>query len=347
MSLPTTTREYRLPEYKGPSSLVLKEANVAPPKSHEVLVKIKAVSLQYRDLIVSKGQYPLGVKENVVPGSDCAGEIIAVGDSVTAWKKGDRVMPNFSIDHLFGLAPTPESKATGLGAPIDGVLTEYRVFPAYSLIRVPPNLSYEEASCLPCAGLTAYNALFGPSPLRAGDSVLVQGTGGVSVFGLQIARAAGATVIATSSSDDKLVKAKQLGATHVINYKKVPNWEDEVLRITNGEGVDYVVEVGGVGTLPKSVKAVKMGGVVSLIGFVTSSGDVSSLPINVITKAFMLRGILIGSVEQFQQFVRLVEANDLHPVINKVFDFEHAREAYEYLKSQQHVGKVVIKVAKD
>ncbi|KAI0772441.1 NAD-P-binding protein [Trametes elegans] len=346
MSIPQTTREYRLPKVDGFHNLTLTEAPIPKLKATEVLVKIHAVSLQYRDLIVAKGQYPLGQKENPVPGSDGAGEIVALGAEVSGWKVGDRVCSNFATDHIFGDV-TAESKATGLGAPIDGVLTEYKALPAHALVRIPEHLSYEEASTLPCAALTAYNALLGPNPLKGGDTVLVQGTGGVSIFALQIAVASGATVIATSSSDRKLEIAKKLGAAHTINYKTTPDWDQEVLKITNGKGVDHIVEVGGPATIIKSVNAVRYGGTVSVIGFVAGQADVSQLPVLVLSKAAILRGILIGSRAQFEDMNRLISAVKLRPVIDKVFAFEDARKAYEYQESQQHVGKVVIKVSKD
>ncbi|KAI0350994.1 NAD-P-binding protein [Trametes cingulata] len=346
-SIPQKTREYHLPKVDGFHNLTLIEAPIPELKSTEVLVKVHAVSLQYRDLTVAWGTYPLGeLKKNLVPCSDMAGEIIALGDEVKGWSIGDRVCSNFATDHIFG-DPTEENKATGLGAPIDGVLTEYKVLPAHTLVSIPEHLSYEEASTLPCAAVTAYNALLGPTPLKGGDTVLVQGTGGVSIFGLQLAVASGATVIATSSSDEKLKIAKELGAAHTINYKTTPNWDEEVLKITKGRGVDYVIEVGGSGTIMKSVNCVRYGGTVSLIGFVTGRGDVSELPVKVIDKAINMRGILIGSRQLFENMNRLISARKLRPVIDKVFKFEEARSAYEYQASQKHVGKVVIKVSTD
>lgn len=346
MVIPTTTREYRLPKYDGYHNLTLKEVSLPQPRANDVLVKIVAVSLQFRDLMVSKGTYPLGNKENVVPCSDMAGEIIAVGADVEGFKVGDRVCANFALDHVYGDV-NEKIKWTGLGAPIDGVLTEYRNFPAYSLVHISSHLSYVEASTLPCAALTAYNALNGPTPLKAGDAVLVQGTGGVSVFALQFAKASGATVIATSSSDAKLTIAKELGADHLINYRQTPEWEKEVLRITEGRGVDHVVEVGGQGTLMKSLDCVRYAGWVHMIGFLAGSTDTSDAPLVALGKAAMIRGILIGSRDQFESMNRLIIANKLKPIVDKVFSFEDAKEAYAYLDSQKHVGKVVIKVSKD
>ncbi|EPS95802.1 NAD-binding protein [Fomitopsis schrenkii] len=346
MSIPTTTREYRLPKSDGFHNLTLKEASIPAPKSTEVLVKVHAVSLQYRDLAVAKGQYPLGQKENVVPGSDMAGEVLAVGDDVKGWAVGDKVCANFSVDHIYG-DPTNETKVSGLGAPIDGVLTEYKILPAHSLVKIPDGWSYIEASTLPCAAVTAYNALLGQSPVKGGDTVLVLGTGGVSIFGLQIAVASGATVIATSSSDRKLEIAKKFGAKHLINYKTTPDWEKEVLRITGGRGVDHVVEVGGAGTILKSITSTRYGGVVSVIGFVAGAADLSILPGLILGKGAIVRGILIGSRTQFEALVRLINATGFKPVVDKVFSFEETRAAYEYLESQQHVGKVCVQVAKN
>ncbi|KAH9941008.1 NAD(P)-binding protein [Amylocystis lapponica] len=346
MAIPTTTREYRLPKADGFKSLVIQNASVRPPKSSEVLLKVHAVSLQYRDLMVAKNQYPLGQKENPVVCSDMAGEIVALGDDVKGWSIGDRVSPNFALDHLYGPA-THALMRSALGAATDGVLTEYKLVPAHSLVRAPAHLSYEEAATLPCAALTAYNALFGPVPLKGGDTVLVQGTGGVSVFALQFAAASGATVIATSSSDAKLSIAAKLGATHLINYKKTPNWDEEVLRITNGRGVDHVVEVGGMGTLAKSVAAVGCGGWIHVVGFVAGHGDVSNVPLGLLGKSAHLRGILVGPVVLFEQMNRLIAAQAIRPVVDRVFAFEDAVAAYEHLESQKHVGKVVIKVSKD
>ncbi|EJF55364.1 NAD(P)-binding protein [Dichomitus squalens LYAD-421 SS1] len=308
---------------------------------------IHARDIRYRDIVVAKGTYPLPVKKNPVPGSDVAGEILAVGEEVKGWKVGERVSVNFSLDHIFGDA-NDETIASTLGAPIDGVLTEYKIFPAHALVRIPDFLSYEEASTLPCAAVTAYNGLFGGKPtLKGGDTVLIQGTGGVSIFGLQNAVASGATVIVTSSSDRKLEAAKKLGAKYLINYKTTPNWEEEVLKITNGRGVDHVLEVGSPGTVVKSAKAVRFGGNVALIGFVAGLADTNQLPLLVHGKGSNLHGVIIGSRQQFEDLIRLIEAVKLKPVVDKVFDFEHVREAYEYLESQQHVGKIVIKVSKD
>ncbi|KDR84023.1 hypothetical protein GALMADRAFT_111170 [Galerina marginata CBS 339.88] len=346
MSVPTTTQQYSFPQLGSYKNLELREVPLAKPKAGKVLVKIHAVSLQFRDLMVASGTYPLEFTGNLVPCSDMAGELIAVGEDVKGWKVTDRVCANFATDHIYGPA-TPATAATALGAAIDGVLTQYKTFPAHSLVAIPEHLSYEEASTLPCAALTAYNALHGPVPIKAGDFVLVLGTGGVSIFALQFAVAAGATVIATSSSDEKLKLAAKLGAKHVINYKTTPDWDEEVKKITKGAGVEHVIEVGG-GTLMKSINSVRMGlGHVHIIGHVSTEKGDPSVVFPLIGKAATLRGILIGSVAQFVDMNRLISANPdvTRPVVSKVFSFDKALDAYAYLESQKHVGKVVIKVA--
>ncbi|KAJ7088791.1 NAD(P)-binding protein [Mycena belliarum] len=275
-----------------------------------------------------------------------AGEVIAVGDEVKDWKKGDRVCANFFLHKLQDKMTAAIAKAA-LGGAVDGVLTEYRTFPAHSLVAIPDHLSYEEASTLPCAALTAYNALLsGSDPLKGGDTVLVQGTGGVSIFALQFAVASGATAIVTSSSDEKLKVATKLGAKHVINYKTTPEWDKEVLKVTNGLGVDHIIEVGGNSTLKRSMSALRIGGSINIVGFVGEAAppvDIISLSVH---KFPQHRGIYVGSVAQFRDMNKLLIANPetTRPVIDKVFAFEEAKAAFGHLQSQAHVGKVVIKL---
>ncbi|EAU87971.1 alcohol dehydrogenase superfamily protein [Coprinopsis cinerea okayama7 len=349
MSVPQKAIQYVLPKVGDYRNLKQQEVDVPKPRYDEVLVKVHAVSLQYRDFAIAKGFYNVGVSENIVPCSDMAGEIVAVGEEVKGWKVGDRVCANFCTDHLHG-DPTPESIKSSLGGQSPGVLTQYRTFPAHSLVTIPSHLSYVEASTLPCAALTAYNALVGPTPVRAGETVLVLGTGGVSIFGLQLAVASGATVIATSSSDEKLKIAKKLGAHHVINYNKTPNWDEEVKKITNGRGVDRVIEVGGPGTLAKSLSSVRIGGSVQVIGFVgQGEGTTMDVILPVISKSILVRGVYIGPVSEFEAMNRLIEAHPetTRPVVDKVFPFDQAADAWAHLESQKHVGKIVIQVAQN
>ncbi|KAJ7115691.1 hypothetical protein C8R44DRAFT_832629 [Mycena epipterygia] len=345
MNPPTTTRQYYYPECGSYAHLTLQEVPLATPKPTEVLVKNHAVSLQYRDIIISQAGYPRFVQADLVPCSDMAGEVIAVGTDVTQWKVGDRVSPNFMLDKLHD-EQTEAIGATALGGPLHGVLTEYKNFPSHSLVVIPAHLTYEEAATLPCAALTAYKALTsGHSPIKAGDTILVLGTGGVSIFALQFAVASGATVIALSSSDEKLKQAVKLGAKHVINCKATPQWDQEVLKLTDGLGVDRVIEVGGNTTLERSISCAKIHGVIDLIGVV--GGVVrSEIYINTcISKGLTIQGIYVGSVAQFKDMNRLMSANIevTRPVIDKVFPFEEAKAAFAYFESQAHVGKVVIK----
>ncbi|KAF9465609.1 hypothetical protein BDZ94DRAFT_326875 [Collybia nuda] len=348
MTVPVTAREYHLAKPGSADNLAIRTKTVESPRANEVLVKIHAVSLQYRDLMVASGMYIVQCLDDLVPCSDMAGEIVAVGEDVRGWKKGDRVCANFAAEHLYGDTDL-EIQRSSFGAQAQGVLTEYRTFPSHSLVSIPQHLSYEEASTLPCAAVTAYNALLGPVPIKAGDHVLILGTGGVSIFALQFALSSGATVIVTSSSDDKLKTATKLGAKYVINYNKTPNWDEEVLKITNGVGVDHVIEVGGYGTLAKSMNSVRYAGYLHLIGFVAQKNIDVDIVTKSVWKAITLRGIQIGSVAQFKDMNRLISANPekTRPIVDKVFPFEEAKQAYAYLKSQAHVGKVVIKVSRD
>ncbi|KAK1228343.1 hypothetical protein PQX77_008596 [Marasmius sp. AFHP31] len=350
MALPTQARAAYHPKAgAGYQSLAFKDVDLPTLKSSEVLVKIHAVSLNFRDLMISQGRYPIGLKDGTIPCSDMAGEVLATGDEVSDWKTGDRVCANFAPEHLHGDV-TAKSSSSALGAgEVDGVLTQYRIFKDYSLVAVPEHLSYEEGATLPCAAVTAYNALTNPVSIKAGDTVLIQGTGGVSIFALQFAVASGATVIVTSSSDDKLAIAKKLGAHHFINYAKTPEWHTEVLRITRDRGVDYTIEVGGPGTLAKSLQATRRSGFISIIGALDvreSGSENSSVIFSAIHRQLNLRGVQVGSVESFKNMNRLMVSRPeiTRPVIDKVFAFEDSARAFEHLESQRHVGKVVINV---
>jgi NADPH:quinone reductase-like Zn-dependent oxidoreductase len=335
-------RIWRFPEKPdGIDSLVLREEPTPRPGPGQVLVRARAASLNYRDLGVAGGRSARGpASPNLVPLSDGAGEVVEIGAGVTRVKPGDRVAGIF-MQSWIGGEMEPYHVASSLGGSIDGVLAEYVLFDHDGLVRVPAHLSFEEAATLPCAGVTAWNALFGGRSLRAGESVLVLGTGGVSVFALQFAHAAGARVIATSSLDGKLAQVKALGASDGINYRHHPEWQTEVQKLTGGIGVDYVVEVGGAGTLPRSMEAVRAGGQIPLIGVLTG-GEIN--PTAVLRRNLTLRGIYVGNRQMFEAMNRAIELHDIHPVIDQVFDFEQAKEAYRRLQSQAHVGKVVIRI---
>ncbi|KAJ7626979.1 NAD-P-binding protein [Roridomyces roridus] len=325
--------EYRLNEFNGPESLTLTEVPRPNPGPSQVLVKFHAVSLQYRDLMVVNGKYPKPcnhrIPSGLAPCSDMAGEIVAVGSSVdpTQFSVGDRVCANFV---------TPEFVFGDLGAEIDGVLTQFKVFEADRLVRFPNHLSYREAATLPCAGLTAYSALFGSVPVKRGDVVLVQGTSGVSIMALQLAVAAGAIVILTSSSDEKLTVGVKLGVQHTINYARTPKVDEEVMKITDGKGADVVIDIGGPATLVQSVKACAFGGWVQLVGtMVHTAVDLEQLPILAIMRHVCMRGVVIGGMHRFHEANKFIEAHGVHPYLDPRF---------RYLASQTHVGKVVIGV---
>ena len=276
-----------------------------------------------------------------IPGSDAAGDIVAVGKGVKGFRPGTRVTSLYFRNWTDGTA-SKEVLNAAHGIDVDGVLGEYVVLQETAVVAAPKSLTYEEAATLPTAGLTAWNATVGKNELRD-RIVLVQGTGGVSIFALQFAKMHGATVIVTSSSDEKLARAKKLGANHTINYKTTPDWDKKVLELTDGQGAEHVIDTGGVGTLPKSYVAVGPGGVVSIIGVMTRpEGDQSPYPL--MFKGAMARGIFVGGREHFEALMKAVAVNELKPVIDKTFDFDAAPEAFKYLKSAQHFGKVVIKI---
>jgi NADPH:quinone reductase-like Zn-dependent oxidoreductase len=275
-----------------------------------------------------------------------AGEIIEVGDRVIGFKKGDRVISNFDPTHLYGPS---ENMNNALGGPADGMLAQYRALPYFGLIKIPDHLSYEEAASLVCAGTTAWNALHGNKPLLPGQSVLFQGTGGVSLCGLLLARAAGCTTIITSSSDDKLKKLKEkYGVDYTINYKTNPNWDEEVLKITNGRGVDLIFENGGAATIGKSLNSIRVGGLIALIGFLSAKDnpECPNVAFLALLKGCIVRGILVGSREQTEQLMNLIDQRKLKPPVTKVFDFnlKSIREAYQYIESQAHIGKICIRI---
>jgi NADPH:quinone reductase-like Zn-dependent oxidoreductase len=332
---------YEIRETKGIDSLIRIERDVPKPGAGEVLVHVRAVSLNYRDLLIAKGQYARGLKVPLIPVSDGAGEVIEVGAGVTRVQRGDRVAGIFMQNWLSGEV-SPYVARSALGGSVDGVLAEYVVLNENGVVHIPTHLSYEEAATLPCAGVTAWNALT-TWMLKPGITVLVQGTGGVSMFALQFARLAGARVIATSSSDEKLKKAGELGASDGINYRSVPDWDKAVLERTNGIGVDHIIEVGGPGTLARSLNAVRVGGRISMIGLLTGP-ETAVNPMPILGKQIQVQGVFVGSREMFEAMNRAIALHHLRPVVDRVFPFEEAREALRYLESGKHLGKIVIRV---
>ncbi len=335
-------RCYVLPRAEGIDDLTPVERDTPRPGPGQVLVRMRAASLNYRDLMIATGRYGGGPPApDLVPLSDGAGEVAELGEGVDRVAVGDRVAGTF-FARWFAGEISSEDHRHALGGSAPGVLSEFRLFEQDALVRVPAHLSFEEAATLPCAGLTAWNALFAHRPLIPGETVLVLGTGGVSVFALQFARAAGARVIVTSSSDEKLERVRAMGASDCINYRDTPDWTKAVMRLTDGRGVDHVVEVGGAGTLPNSIAAARSGGCVHLIGVLTG-GQIDPMPL--LFRSVTLRGVFVGSRSMFEAMNRAIGAAALRPVIDQVFAFEDAPAAYRALQGARHVGKIVISLA--
>ncbi|KAL4787348.1 hypothetical protein BJX76DRAFT_354296 [Aspergillus varians] len=345
---PTTQKQWSVQDKEHDfEGMVFGEGPIPKAGDSEVVVKLHAASLNYRDLIIPKGLYPFALSFPVVPGSDGAGEVIEVGSKVKQFKQGDKVVTLFNQLHQYG--PIDFAAAgSGLGGAVDGTLRQYGVFNENGVVRAPENLNFLESSTLTCAGLTSWNALYGLKPLKPGQTVLVQGTGGVSLFALQFAKAAGATVIATTSSDEKAKRLKELGADHVINYKTQPNWGEVARGLTRDNiGVDHIVEVGGAGTLQQSFKCIKLEGVISVIGFLGGM-DPKTIPnvLETLNNICTVRGVYVGSKALMNDMVSAIEANNIHPVVDgTVFTLEKTREAYEYMWAQKHFGKVTVQIA--
>ncbi len=333
-------KAYEIQSNAGIDALTLVDRPKPQPAAGQVLIKVKATSLNYRDLLVAEGAYGAGQKYPLIPMSDGAGEVVAVGEGVTRVKVGDRVAAIFFQDWIYG-SLTKETMKSDLGGGIDGMLAEYVVLNQDGLVKLPDHLSYAEGATLPCAAVTAWHALITKGNLSAGDSVLLLGTGGVSMFALQLAKINGARVIITSSSDEKLARARELGADQTINYKTTPDWEKQVYQLTNRIGVDHVVEVGGAGTLPKSLQAARIGGRISLIGVLSGRGNEID-PMSILFKSLAVQGIYVGSREMFEAMNQAIAQHELQPIIDRIFAFTEVKEAYSYLKSAAHFGKIVI-----
>ncbi|KAI9821768.1 MAG: hypothetical protein M1827_002349 [Pycnora praestabilis] len=345
---PTTTKQWTIQGQDGFESLKLdSSAQISKLGEHDVLVKMHAASLNYRDLIIPKGQYPFPKKDGVVPGSDGAGTVEETGSRVTRFKKGDKVATLFNQGHIAGTI-TPGAFATGLGGMIDGTLRQYGVFEESGLVTMPGNLNFVEAATLSCAAVTAWNGLYGlqSKSLMPGDYVLTQGTGGVSMFALQFAKAAGAKVIATTSSEEKAKVLKEHGADHVINYKTDENWGETAKSLTpNKFGVAHVIEVGGPKTMAQSLNAIGFDGVISIIGFIAGQTKDQPSFLDCLTHNCIVRGIFVGSRALFEDMNRAIEANNIKPVVDKkVFSLDELKEAYQYMWDQKHFGKLAIKI---
>jgi NADPH:quinone reductase-like Zn-dependent oxidoreductase len=326
----------------GLDNIVIVGRDLSQLEPSQVRVRVHAASLNHRDLLVSRGYLVDQARLPLVPLSDCAGEVVEIGSEVKRFNVGDRVAAAPLTDWVTG--PFSSTMlASALGGAVDGVLGQYFSCDQRALVAISDWFSFEQAATLPCAALTAWNALFEQSDLKPGQTVLVQGTGGVSIFALQFAVAAGARVIATSCSDLKLERLRELGATHVVNYRQNPDWSRAVLEVTHGAGVDHIIETGGAGTLDQSIKATAVGGCISVIGMLTgASGTFDTLPI--LKKTLRLQGVVVGSVEMFERMVGTIENLDIIPVIDRTFDMHDIVAALKYLESGRHVGKIVVRV---
>ncbi|MDV6237569.1 NAD(P)-dependent alcohol dehydrogenase [Leptospira ellisii] len=336
-------KAYEIQNQFGLENLKIVDRPDPKPGHGQVLVRFRAASLNYRDYLMAIGKYNPKQKLPLVPLSDGAGEIVEIGPGVTKWKTGDKVCANFAQTWLDG-APDIHMLRNTLGGPLDGTLSELRVFGEEGIVPMPENLTFAEAATLPCAALTAYTAIVTHGNVQPGATIVVQGTGGVAIFALQFAKMFGARVIATSSSDEKLEKVKALGADETINYAEKPNWEKEVRRITDMKGADLVIEVGGAGTLQKSISSTKPWGTIALIG-VLAGGESDKLSLfPILMQGIRVQGIIVGSRRNFEDMNRAVQINGIKPVVDEVYSFEETPKAFETLKAGKHFGKVCIEI---
>lgn len=335
-------KAYELQHKTGLDNVTRVDRDDPKPGPGQVLIRTKAWSLNYRDLLVAKGGYGAPPPKGRIPLSDGVGEIVEVGAGVTRVQVGDRVAGCFMQAWIAGIVPA-EAPMSALGGAIDGMLAEYVVLSEQGVVKVPAHLTDEEAACLPCAGVTAWNALVREGGMKAGDTVVCLGTGGVSMIALQFAKMHGARVIITSSSDEKLAQAKQLGADETINYRTRSDWDKAVVELTGGRGADIVVEVGGSGTLDKSIAAVRLGGYVALIGVLTGTGGQMNTAA-VLRRHIRVQGIYVGSREMFEEMNRAIALHGMRLPIGRSFGFEDARAAYDHLDGATHTGKVTIRM---
>jgi NADPH:quinone reductase-like Zn-dependent oxidoreductase len=332
-------KAYEITSADGIDALSLTDIAEPKPGRFEVLVRVRASSINYRDLLTIEDPVARGLSYPRIPNSDGAGEVVAIGDDVSRFRVGDRVCGTFFQTWTDGDI-TAHDMNNALGGTAEGMLAEYRVLHEDGLVATPAHMSDAEAATLPCAAVTAWHSLM-RGKVCAGSTVLLLGTGGVSVVALQLCNILGARVIITSSSDEKLSRAKQLGAWQTVNYRENPDWQDAVLEITGGEGVDHTVEVGGPGTLQKSIAATRVGGSVGLIG-VLSLGEIDPLPI--LMKSLRLQGIYVGSRQMFENLNRALSVHEVAPIIDKTYAFEDARQAYHDMRAAGHFGKLVIEL---
>jgi alcohol dehydrogenase len=336
-------RAWRYDEFRGLDSLGLHDEPTPIPQRGELLLRIRAVSLNYRDIAMPLGRYPVPSEPGHIPTSDASAEVVAVGEGVRSYKPGDHVIGSFHR-RWFGGAPPRDWDRDGYGALEDGWLAEYKAISEESVVPLPHQFSHEQGATLPCAAVTAWTSLGGPAPVGPGQAILTLGTGGVSIFAVQLAHALGARVIATTSSEAKADRLRALGADDVVNYAENPaDWGDQVRALTGGRGVDRVIENGGAGTLAQSLRAVAPGGVIALVGFL--SNDTPALDFNALfTAAAITQPIRVGSRNDLLDLLRVAIAIDLDPIIDRVFPFDEAPAAFKHLHGATHIGKIVIRL---
>ncbi|KAB8203124.1 Medium chain dehydrogenases/reductase MDR/zinc-dependent alcohol dehydrogenase-like family protein [Aspergillus parasiticus SU-1] len=351
-----TSIEQYVSHFNGPDGLKKIQVSMPSPGPGEVLVQINAVSLNYRDIEVIRGEYnhhkSVNQGSEIIPCSDMAGVITGVGSNVSKWKLGDRVLSTFVPDHKTGQL-TEKTLTSSLGLPQPGVLATHRIFKEDALVKAPDGMSDEEACTLPIASVTAWMAINGTRPLgqKGGkdEYILLQGTGGVSIAGLLLAKASGAKVIITSSSDEKLARAKDLGADFGVNYKERPDWENYVMEVTNGHGADIILETGGSQTLAKSFACAAYGGLINCIGYTSgktqAAGEQPNVNVLAISRCLTLKGFVNGPTDRFEEMVKFAEKHQIHPVVCKKFKFDEAKEAFKYMEAGSHFGKIIIQVS--
>jgi NADPH:quinone reductase-like Zn-dependent oxidoreductase len=321
-------------------ALTFDTVDLPQPQPHDVVVRIRAVSLNYRDLMLVKGLYDPNVEKPRIPCSDGAGEVVAVGSAVTGFVPGDRVVASFFLDWLQG-PPTVDAARSALGGAVDGTLTTHQVFPEHALVKIPERFTWQEAATFPCAGVTAWHALVSTANIGMDDTVLLLGTGGVSIFGLQIAKLRGARAIVTSSSDEKLQRTRDMGADDTVNYRQVPEWDKKVRELTGKKGATHVLEVGGAGTLPLSLRSAAIGAQVSVIGVLTGLEQ----PLNIgqiLMKTLRVQGIYVGSRAMLAEVMDAFSTGGIRPVVDQTFAFHDAKDAFRSLEQAGHFGKIVI-----
>ncbi|KEY66571.1 hypothetical protein S7711_09415 [Stachybotrys chartarum IBT 7711] len=347
--IPKTVKQWNVIGTNDFDSLKFSEQPLPGYGDKDVLVKLHAASLNYRDLVIPKGKYPFNTIPDVIPGSDGAGTVIAVGKKVTRFKPGDKVVTVFHSKYIAGKL-SPQNTKTSIGGSADGTLRTVGAFDEEGLVLMPSSLNFREAATITCAGVTAWNSLYGlsDSKLIPGQWVLTQGTGGVSIFAVQIAKAAGAKVIATTSSSAKANLLKKLGADHILNYNEEKNWGTKAKELTGGVGVDHVLEVAGPRSMEQSIKAIRPDGVISIIGFVAGSpGERQPGFLDILSNMFTARGVFVGSRAQMEEMCAAIDANPekMRPVIDsKTFKLEQLKEAYQYMWESKHQAKIAIDI---